>query len=280
VAYLDAEHPALSNLVEPAGLYQSVLVYQHVRIAAGEENAVRVLARLDDGEPLLVERQVEKGKVLLLGTSVHVDWTNLPLKKIFLPLVANLVFELSGAERARHDTLAGSPLVLPLTDATGPVGVEILPPTGETIRRTTDEDETASDDVFRYTDTHQIGIYLVRRLDTVPPLELAYSVNVDPEEADPATIDREELQKRFAPTPLVFAENPDDLSSTFAWLREGESLWGLFLTAVLIALVFESFLANRLTPKQHDDQAGRAPPGMRRLARRGRGAAAHEMLGR
>jgi len=280
VGFLDAEHPALSNLVEPAGLYQSVLVYQHVRIAASEENAVRVLARLDDGEPLLVERQVEKGKVLLLGTSVHVDWTNLPLKKIFLPLVANLVFELSGAERARYDTLAGSPLVLPLTDTAGPVGVEILPPTGETIRRTTDEDETASDDVFRYTDTHQIGIYLVRRLDTVPPLEIAYSVNVDPEEADPETIDREELQKRFAPAPLVFAENPDDLSSTFAWLREGESLWGLFLAGVLIALIFESFLANRLTPKLDEDQAGQAPPGMRRLGRRGRGAAAREMLGR
>ena len=272
VAYLDAEHPALSNLVEPAGLYQSVLVYQHVRIAAGEDDAARVLARLDDGEPLLVERRVEEGRVLLLGTSAHVDWTNLPLKKIFLPLVANLVFELSGAERARYDTLAGSPLVLPLTDTAGPVGVEILPPTGETIRRTTDEDESASDDVFRYTDTHQIGIYLVRRLDTVPPLELAYSVNVDPEEADPEEIAREELQKRFAPTPLVFAEDPDDLSSTFAWLREGESLWGLFLTGVLIVLVFESFLANRLTPKQ-DDDAGNVPTGMRRLARRGRGAA-------
>jgi len=273
VAYLNAEHAALSSLVEPPGLYQSVLVYQHVRIAAGENDAVRVLARLDDGEPLLVERQVGEGKVLLLGTSVHVDWTNLPLKKIFLPLVANLVFELSGAERARHDTLAGSPLVLPLEDAAGPVGVEILPPTGETIRRTTEEDESASDDVFRYTDTHQIGIYLIRRLDTVPPAQIAYSVNVDPEEADPETIDREELQKRFAPTPLVFAENPDDLSSTFAWLREGESLWGLFLTAVLIALVFESFLANRLTPKQDEDQPGQAPPGMRRLGRRGRGAA-------
>jgi len=269
VAYLDAEHPALSNLVEPAGLYQSVLVYQHVRIAKGEEGAARVLARLDDGEPLLVERRVEKGKVLLLGTSVHVDWTNLPLKKIFLPLVANLVFELSGAERARYDTLAGSPLVLPLEDASGPVGVEILPPTGETIRRTTDEDPSAADDVFRYTDTHQIGIYLVRRLDTVPPLQLAYSVNVDPEEADPESIARDDLQKRLAPTPVVFAEDPDDLSSTFAWLREGESLWGLFLTGVLVALVFESFLANRLTPKQ-DEDAGNVATGMRRLARRGR----------
>ncbi len=40
-------------------------------------------------------------------------------------------------------------------------------------------------------------------------------------------------------------QNPDDLSGTFAALREGKSLWGLFLTAVLVALVFETFLSNR-----------------------------------
>jgi hypothetical protein len=207
---------------------------------------------------------------LMLGTSVHVDWTNLPLKKIFLPMLARLVFELSGAEQARYDTLAGSPLSLPLENTTGPIGLEILPPSGETIRRTSDEDDSASDEVFRYADTHQVGTYLVRRLDTAPATQVAYSVNVDPEEAEPEKIDREVLAERLKPAPLVFAENPDDLSSTFDWLREGESLWGLFLAGVLCALVFESYLANRLTPKQEEDQG---PVGMRGGARRGRGAA-------
>ena len=54
------------------------------------------------------------------------------------------------------------------------------------------------------------------------------------------------IEERLGDTPLVFAENPDDLSSTFAWLREGKSLWELFLTGVLIALVFETFISNRL----------------------------------
>ncbi len=270
LAFLDPEHPALAHLVEPASLYQSVLVYQHVGMAAGDDDATWVLARLDDGEPLLVQRNLEAGKLLMLGTNLHVDWTNLPLKKIFLPLLARLVFELSGAEQARFDTLAGSPLTVPLDDATGPIGLEILPPSGETIRRTSDEDDSPTDQVFRYPDTHQTGIYLLRRLDTAPATQVAYSVNVDPVEAEPAKIDREVLAERLKPIPLVFAENPDDLSSTFDWLREGESLWGLFLAGVLCALVFESFLANRLTPKQEEDQG---PVGMRGAARRGRGAA-------
>ena len=47
------------------------------------------------------------GSVLLLGTGVHVDWTNLPLKPIFLPLLARLTFHLAGTEAERTMALAG-----------------------------------------------------------------------------------------------------------------------------------------------------------------------------
>ena len=60
VGFLDKKHPALRRLVEPASLYESVLVYKHVRMAAGDGGAW-VLARLDDGEPLLVQRNVGQG---------------------------------------------------------------------------------------------------------------------------------------------------------------------------------------------------------------------------
>ncbi len=122
--------------------------------------------------------------------------------------------------------------------------------------------------IFRYSNTYEIGIYLLRLLGAARPTPIAYSVNCDTDEADPATIERQELQERFGRTPLVFAENPDDLSNTFAWLREGKSLWGLVLTAVLMGLVFETFISNRLSPKQEDQEAKQPPPGMRRLAKK------------
>ena len=76
--------------------------------------------------------------------------------------------------------------------------------------------------------------------------EVAYSVNFDPDEADPAKIERQQLEKLLGGAPVVFADNPNDLSSVFALLREGKGLWGGFLAAVLIALVFETFISNRL----------------------------------
>jgi hypothetical protein len=256
LSFLDREHPALRTLAEPATLYQSVLVYKHVRMDTKGTSGVRVLARLDDGEPLLAERDMERGKVLLLGTSAHVGWSNLPLRPIFLPLLVQLTYHLAGVEQARHMLLAGSPLLLPLEGAARPSGMEILPPGGELIRRKTEDPQGQPLKTFRYDDTHQVGIYQLRLLAAGGTRQIGFVVNVDPDEADPAKIEPEELRVLFTPAPLIFAEDPDDLSGTFAWLREGTGLWEWFLTAVLIALVFEPLLANRLSPKQVETTPG------------------------
>ena len=270
IGFLEKKHPALAHLVEPAGLYESVLVYRHVRIDAARAPEAQVLARLDDGEPLLVQRAVGPGKVLLLGSGAHLGWSNLPLRPIFLPLVARLCFFLAGTENARHDLVAGAPLVLHLEHENHPIGVEVLPPTGETLRLTSKEEPGEKGQVFRYRDTHPIGVYLLRPLEATRAGQIAYSVNFDPDEADPVKIDRGQLQSRFGRTPLVFAEDPDDLSSTFKMLREGKSLWGPFLLAVLVVLVFETLLSNRLSPTPDKMRAVQPSPGMRRLAKIGR----------
>lgn len=254
INFLDKQYPPLSRLIEPVSLYESVLVYKHLRMAIAEPSDARILARLDDGEPLLAMHKIEEGNVLMLGTGVHVIWTNLPLRPIFLPLVARLTFELSGIEQTRHSAMAGTPLTLKFEKASQPIGVEVLTPAGETIRLTTKAMEDNKGQVFRYADTYDIGIYLLHLLDSVRAAPIAYAVNLDPEEIEPAKIQREELQKLFGKTPLIFADNPDDLSSTFAWLREGKSLWGFFLAAVLIALVFETFISNWLSPKTFSPQ--------------------------
>ena len=68
----------------------------------------------------------------------------------------------------------------------------------------------------------------------------------------------------------MFVEDPEDLSGTFTLLREGKSLWELFLVGVLVVLVFETFLANRLSPKQDDLQAKHSVTDPLSLAQGGR----------
>ncbi|MHB1033161.1 MAG: vWA domain-containing protein [Pirellulales bacterium] len=258
VSFLDKKHPALAALTEPASLYQMILVYKHFKLDLPKQSSARVLARLDDGEPLLVEHAVEKGSVLMLATSAHKDWTNLPLRPIFVPLLGKLTFYLAGAETNRAQVAAGLPLVIPLDDETQPVSIEINRPSGEVLRVRTAADNPK---VFRYADTHQVGIHAFRVFEAVRPKQLAYAVNIDPDEADARSLAHDELAARLSPSEVVFAEDPDDLSTTFR-PKEGTSLWELFLAAVLVALVAESFVANRLVKNPAEEQANAIRPRM------------------
>ncbi|MHB8899908.1 MAG: BatA domain-containing protein [Thermoguttaceae bacterium] len=251
IASLDKTHPATAPLLEPASMYRSVLVYKLLRLDTAAVPGTRVLARLDDGEALLAQARVEQGSVTLLGTSAHVGWSNLPLRPIFLPLLARLTFDLAGAEQARHRALAGSPLVLPLDEANA-VTVEVRPPSGAMIRRESRPVKGGAGQEFVYADTHGVGIYTLQLLNTARPATIAWSVNLDAEEIDPATIGHEEIRKRLGGTPVVFADDPEDLSSMFRKLREGESLWEFVLAGVLLALVFETFISNLLNPQQSE----------------------------
>ena len=252
ISELDKEHGAMSQLLQPASLYQSVLIYKHLRMDTADAPQARVLARLDDGEALLTQAQVEQGTVTMLATSVHVGWSNLPVRPIFLPMLARLTFDLAGAEQARHQTVAGAPLIVPLEDEVQPVTVEVRPPSGAMIRQKSEPLEGRPGQKFTFGDTHAIGIYTLQLLDTARASTMAYSVNLDADETNPKSITHDEMKERFGDRPIVFADDPEDLSGTFRKLREGESLWEWFLAAVLFALVFETFISNLLSPQQGD----------------------------
>ncbi|MCR4413817.1 MAG: hypothetical protein NUV77_15460, partial [Thermoguttaceae bacterium] len=265
VAFLDKQHPALAQLLEPASLYQSILVYKHVRIEAGPSAGAWVMARLDDGEPLLVQKKMGRGSVTLLGTSAHVGWTNLPLRPIFLPLLARLTFDLVGAEQTRHAATAGAPLVIPFDPANRPLTVEVIPPSGVPVRLPNKGDDGQAAPAFRYEDTHDVGIYTMRLLEGTTPGQVACAVNVDPDEALPAKVDLAEFEEWAGPAEVILADDPDDLSSTFRRRREGDQdLWPWFLAGVLVVLVFETFLSNRLSPKSPGEDESASPKGARK----------------
>jgi Aerotolerance regulator N-terminal/von Willebrand factor type A domain len=247
IGYLDRDNAALAPLTDPASLYQSVLVHRYFPLTPF--SGARQLARLENGQPLLVERSIGSGSVLLLGTGVQVDWTNLPLKPLFLPLLARLTFSLAGIEADRSLVQAGSPLVVPLSPAAAPkdnekakpAEFEVQLPSSETVRVRVADPQARS---FRYSATHEPGIYVVRQLDTLRARPFAFAVNGDPEESDSAQLAREELTSRFGSELMVYCERPEDLPETIRRLREGISLWEPFLWAVLLALLVEAYLAN------------------------------------
>jgi hypothetical protein len=276
IGFLDKKNAALAHLIDPPSIYTSVLVYKHIRMDPGKTGGgASILARLEDGEPLLAAKKVGAGTVTLLGTSGHVNWTNMPVRPIFVPFLARYTFDLSGAEQARHQGLAGVPIVLEFKDEIRPLGIEVVPPSGETIRLSTQDEKGNKGQAFRFTNTHDVGIYTFHLLQAVSAKQMAFAVNVNPEESESAKIAPQELKDLVAPMPVIYAENVDDLTKTFDILRHGKSLWGTALIIVLVILVFETLVSNRLSPKpeSEDEALKNLAPGMRRLGKKGKSAA-------
>ncbi len=253
IAWLDPEDRIVGPFSQPASLYQSVFVSHYVRMPPLEGSSVRVLARLDNGQPLLVQKTIGRGSVYLWATSMHVQWTNFPLRPLFLPFVARMVFEMAGANANQPLLIAGSPWTVPAGSGDD-VRIEIIQPNGDVVRMNHSPDDNQP---LRFTNTHQVGIYEATVHRGVRTHRSAFVVNPDPEESMPARLGHDELEQRLGWTPIIFCDDPATVAETIQTLRHGRSLWGVFLLIVLFSLVAEAFLSNRRHDRPPTEPAGR-----------------------
>ena len=149
----------------------------------------RVLARLDGGQPLLVHRSVGSGSVSLLATTVYVDWTNLPLRPLFLPFVTRFTLHLADARRAASaELVAGTPLVVSMAGEDDSAQLQFTDPSGN-VQRIRKENQM----LVRYLDTYETGVYGVQVLNSRRSKRLAFAYNHDPGETDPAVLSHDAL---------------------------------------------------------------------------------------
>ena len=253
---LDGNYPPFRNLVSPRELYTRTLISKRVPFDM-TNSPLPALARMDDGQALIVQRRVGNGTITMFGTGVHMSWSNFPTRPIFVPMMNQLIFQLAGIEQTRLQTVAGQPITFTFKDDDVPGAVEIIPPSGAVLRR---ELKRTSDgrpsNTFVFEETDQIGVYLLRPLDTARQRQIPFSVNIDGDELDTATLTEEDAKARFGASPLVYTNAGDQMSSTFDQLKRGTSLWDTFLWVVLLVLVFEAFISNRFTQRKDEQEKG------------------------
>jgi hypothetical protein len=99
--------------------------------ASGDAAAPVVLARLESGDPFLVEKPFGEGRVIVCSTAIDADWSNLPLRPFYLPLLQRLSVYLASTVFPPRNLDVGRPIIafLPGADAgkkasiTGPDGI-------------------------------------------------------------------------------------------------------------------------------------------------------------
>ncbi|HWB33442.1 MAG TPA: BatA and WFA domain-containing protein [Acidobacteriaceae bacterium] len=183
VGEMDGAHPAMRD----ANGWQGTKFFY---VAAVDPGNARVVAKLGDGTPLVMDKQMGEGHVLLLASGLDNVANDLPLNPAFVAFVDQAAKYLSGEERASGARVVDSYVQLrnPVGAAGGKVSgatVDIIGPDG---RRPLSLREAAAAQSFQL---EHAGFYQVRFANGRDAL---LAVNPDPRESDLATIPDETLK--------------------------------------------------------------------------------------
>lgn len=115
------------------------------------------LLSYEDGAPALAARAAGDGQTLLLSASLDADYSDLPLRPGYLPLLAAMIREAAGATAAARGRIApGESVTLP-SPRSGLL-VEVRGPNGKRWHYT----EPAQGDAIRFAATDALGMFEVR----------------------------------------------------------------------------------------------------------------------
>lgn len=219
IGAIDKSHQVTSGIAENWRAV-SVLNYQELQTGITD----RTIIELSDGSPLLVEKRMGSGKILLLGTALDTQWTDLPTESVFVAFIMQSVGFLGGDTTTALYRSTGEAMNVA-------AGTQLIDPDGNPIRELSDISKRASINL----DTR--GIYQLRSSAGTQ----AVAVNSDSKESNITRIDDETLAK----WQQIAANTSTDISTEESSNTTQRSFWMWLLPLLLLLALLESFYSHR-----------------------------------
>ena len=244
IGQVDFTHPALEQ-AQPGrdnGGWAEARVFFAALVDARQ---ARVAARLNDGTPLLLDKQEGEGRVLLLTSGLENLTNDLPLHPVFVAFVDHAARYLAGAEQ-----LSGSRIVdsfVQLRAAAGPIGatssVEVIDPDG---RRPLSLSEARTAQTLRLSLAGFYQVHFANGRDAV------IGVNPDRRESDlaPMPADNQQLWSGSSGSNAAQAANAAPNAEVKFHVV---SLWWWVMLLALALVVVQSALASRYMSTRREE---------------------------
>lgn len=252
---IDLAHPLFGGLFDqPAGgkpttpSIESPRVYTAITPDAGERG--HSIITLSNGAGFLTEYPVDAGRVMIFSVEAGLQWSDFPVKGLFVPLMHRSVLYLASQNQTAATQLAGEEISLNLRlrgrsdrDAFAlysPSGIE---------ERIVPQFLTASGTAqFTGARTTEVGVYELRRttLQGSGGNELldAIAVNVNPSESDLRPVTDDELAAFWASHGLQAEQiqrldGAGKIEAAILGSRYGVELWKYFIALALLCALAE-----------------------------------------
>jgi len=225
VANADGEHPSLRR----ANKLDGVQFYQVIRVDPGQSH---VIARLSNQVPLLMEKQIGEGRVIVFASTFDNISNDLPLHSSFVPFVEETAQYLGG-QHARSTNVAVDSFIELRSGKEHGAAVDVIGPDG---KRPLSLKEAANAQSYR---VDREGFYEIHRANGRAEM---VAVHADRLESDMTQIPQEtlDLWRNTGRGPDTNEANPDA-----AGAARPQSLWRYALLLVLIVAIIESVIASR-----------------------------------
>ena len=234
--FTQTQHPAIERIAAATGsILQSTYFFQYWRVQPTPQS--EVVARFADSAPAMVTGNVGQGKVVLLAFPLDAEWSELPAKAAFLPILYGLADYAKPAQDGTPLFVVHEPIFIGDRFAAGkPIAIEMPDRSKRTL--------PAGQLIFSATDLP--GIYSIRQDGRVRQ----FAVNVDRAESEtrllPATAFLAKIDKANEPLSVDRSVHLDRQEAQQS--EQKQKIWRFFLAAAFLALVAETILANR-TPR-------------------------------
>jgi hypothetical protein len=190
-------------------------------------SSLRPVITAKNGDPLVLSGTLQGGKVVIFAFALDPDWSQLPLKAIFVPVLYRLTFHLAKKQEKLPRFTVGHAIRMPsVRKLTDPLFIQ---PDGET--RTAKGTENAY--VLRNTEFPGIYSFVPQPGETIP-----VAVNVDVNESNLEQFSARELQQLLPGLRTLEKTMP---RAGNRWIN----LFPFLLVLSLICLVAELILQNR-----------------------------------
>ncbi|MBS0262954.1 MAG: BatA domain-containing protein [Planctomycetes bacterium] len=232
---IDFTHPLFAPFAGPRyGDFTKIHFWKHQPLALTAAAGTRAVARFDNGDPALLERTLDRGRVFLLASGWNSEFSQLAVSSKFVSLIANLLDVACGEVHDAVTATIHEPIDVPLSTGTDPLSVR--PPAGAPV--------FLPEGTTRFTATDRPGIYVAKR----GANEVRLAVNLPLSESQTAPMELEQLEQRGVR--LVTAATRSERINRLRQERDMElerrqKVWRWLILAAVGVLLLETLLSGR-----------------------------------
>lgn len=245
-ALFERAHPILLPFNDPAtSSLARAKIDRYMLLDPSAQAQGEVIIALEDGTPLLLSRTYGEGQVILWTTSLDRDWSDLPIRPDYVPLVQQILRHLTHISEAHiAPVTAGQRAALVVQDQRVR-RVQVRGPSGDVYALDRPQDPKAP---WLFEATQEVGHY---RVSADPPLP-----DLAPLPGFTVALDAAGSDLRAQGEAAGAGETAAQASAVHAALSAGQrrELWHVALLGLFAFLLAEALLLIRRRPQAQGDQ--------------------------